>query len=67
MFIHKVDGLPDDQREEAQKNIEMYIRDEMHHSAEIKLNFKTWLTSVYEYTIFHALSDVNEKLIDYVS
>ena len=62
MFIHKVDGLSDDQRAEALKDINFKVNDEL-SEAGIQINLKTQLTSVYDYSIFEALSIVGQKLI----
>ena len=66
MFIHKVDGLSDDQRSEALKDINFKVNDEL-SEAGISINLKTQLTSVYDYSIFEALSIVGQKLIPEVS
>ena len=62
MFIHKVDGLSDDQRAEHLKDINFKVNDEL-SEAGISINLKTQLTSVYDYSIFEALSIVGQKLI----
>ena len=62
MFIHKVDGLSDDERTEKLKDINFKISDEL-NEANINIIPKTQLTSVYDYSIFEALSIVGQKLI----
>lgn len=62
VFIHKVDGLSDDQRAEALKDINFRVNDDL-AEAGISINLKTQLTSVYDYSIFEALSIVGQKLI----
>ena len=62
VFIHKVDGLSDDQRTDALKEINYIINEEL-TEAGITLIPKTQLTSVYDYSIFEALSIVGQKLI----
>jgi Ras-related GTP-binding protein C/D len=57
-----VDGLSDDQRAEALKDINFKVNDEL-TEAGISINLKTQLTSVYDYSIFEALSIVGQKLI----
>lgn len=62
VFIHKVDGLSEDQRADAFRDINFRVNDEL-NEAEIAIPYKIHLTSVYDYSIFKALSVVGQKLI----
>jgi len=61
--VHKVDGLSDDYRIDTYRDIVQRVQDELlDHSAEnAPVNFHS--TSIYDHTIFEALSKVIQKLI----
>nr|ACO15112.1 Ras-related GTP-binding protein C [Caligus clemensi] len=62
VFIHKVDGLSDDTKMDAQRDIHQRATDELSEMClEIHLTF--YLTSIYDYSIFEAFSKVVQKLI----
>ncbi|XP_040575012.1 ras-related GTP-binding protein C [Lepeophtheirus salmonis] len=62
VFIHKVDGLPDDTKMVTQRDIHQRATDELSEMClEIHLTF--YLTSIYDYSIFEAFSKVVQKLI----
>jgi len=65
VFIHKVDGLSDEQKLEAQRNIYQQVHEELSQSKlageDIHLNF--YLTSIFDHSIFEAFSKVVQQLI----
>lgn len=63
VFIHKVDGLSDEHKIEAQRDIQQRATDELAdaHLDQIRLSF--YLTSIYDHSIFEAFSKVIQKLI----
>ena len=63
VFIHKVDGLSDEHKMEAQRDIQQRASDELAdaHLDQIRLSF--YLTSIYDHSIFEAFSKVIQKLI----
>jgi len=64
VFIHKVDGLTDDNKIETHRDIQQQAMD---HLSEGKLdnNFRLsfYLTSIYDHSIFEAFSKVIQKLV----
>ena len=66
MFIHKVDGLPDDQRSEVLKDITARTNEDL-REAGVDVYLNTQLTSVYNHSILDAVSKVSQKLIPEVS
>jgi len=65
VFIHKADGLNDDNKIETQRDIQQNAMDllaqEDSTNGEIHMSF--YLTSIYDHTIFEAFSKVIQKLI----
>eukprot|EP00003_Mantamonas_plastica_P013680 TRINITY_DN2384_c0_g2_i1.p1 TRINITY_DN2384_c0_g2~~TRINITY_DN2384_c0_g2_i1.p1 ORF type:complete len:307 (-),score=122.65 TRINITY_DN2384_c0_g2_i1:58-978(-) len=61
IFIHKVDGLTDDQRIEAQSEIQQRVMEDLDENDSIHLS--VYLTSIYDHSIFEAFSKVIQKLI----
>ncbi|KRY13880.1 Ras-related GTP-binding protein D [Trichinella patagoniensis] len=63
VFVHKVDGLADDQKVEAQREIFQRVNDDLLDTqfSNIQLNF--YLTSIYDHSIFESFSRVVQKLI----
>ncbi|GAB6019203.1 hypothetical protein CHUAL_000818 [Chamberlinius hualienensis] len=62
VFIHKVDGLSDDNKIETQRDIHQRANDDLiDNGLDIHLSF--YLTSIYDHSIFEAFSKVVQKLI----
>ncbi|KAJ6642278.1 Ras-related GTP-binding protein C [Pseudolycoriella hygida] len=63
VFIHKVDGISDEEKQETQRDIHQRATDDLADSGfdQILLNFH--LTSIYDHSIFEAFSKVVQKLI----
>eukprot|EP01089_Gocevia_fonbrunei_P016147 TRINITY_DN4935_c0_g5_i1.p1 TRINITY_DN4935_c0_g5~~TRINITY_DN4935_c0_g5_i1.p1 ORF type:complete len:380 (-),score=60.99 TRINITY_DN4935_c0_g5_i1:99-1145(-) len=65
VFIHKVDGLSDDQKIDAQRDIQQQAMDCLAESnlekKDVHISFH--LTSIYDHSIFEAFSKVIQKLI----
>lgn len=60
VFIHKVDGLSDDQKIETQREVQSQIESATDNlSAQVALN----LTSIYDHSIFEAFSKCVQRLI----
>lgn len=63
MFIHKVDGLSDDSKIEAQRDISSRVNEELADNGLDTLKLSYYLTSIYDHSIFEAFSKVVQKLI----
>nr|SVE73633.1 EOG090X08AZ [Daphnia atkinsoni] len=63
VFIHKVDGLSDDHKIEAQRDIHQRANDELMEEGFDSVNLSFYLTSIYDHSIFEAFSKVVQKLI----
>lgn len=63
VFIHKVDGLSDDHKIEAQRDIHQRSNDELIEEGFESVNLSFYLTSIYDHSIFEAFSKVVQKLI----
>ncbi|KAL5515759.1 hypothetical protein EMCRGX_G000975 [Ephydatia muelleri] len=63
VFIHKVDGLSDDRKIEAQRDIHQRATDELADVGLEGIHLSFYLTSIYDHTIFEAFSRVVQKLI----
>mmetsp|Transcript_43857 Transcript_43857/g.110571 ORF Transcript_43857/g.110571 Transcript_43857/m.110571 type:complete len:363 (+) Transcript_43857:202-1290(+) len=63
VFIHKVDGLSDDHKIEAQRDIQQQAMDDLMDSKLANLHLSFYLTSIYDHSIFEAFSKVIQKLI----
>lgn len=63
VFIHKVDGLTDDVKMDAQKDIQQQAIEDLAEAKldDVRLSF--YLTSIYDHSIFEAFSKVIQKLI----
>ncbi|XP_022704137.1 ras-related GTP-binding protein C-like isoform X1 [Varroa jacobsoni] len=60
VFIHKVDGLSDDQKIETQREVQSQIESATDNlSAQVALN----LTSIYDHSVFEAFSKCVQRLI----
>merc|ERR1711879_852051 len=62
VFIHKVDGLSDDHKIEAQRDIQQQALDDL-ADAKLDVHLSFYLTSIYDHSIFEAFSKVIQKLI----
>lgn len=63
VFIHKVDGLSDDSKIEAQRDINSQTTDRLAFSGYQDVRPSFYLTSIYDHTIFEAFSKVVQKLV----
>ncbi|CAG8558997.1 2433_t:CDS:2 [Paraglomus occultum] len=62
VFIHKVDALSDDYKLDTQRNIHQRTMDAL-SDAELEIEPRFHLTSIYDHSIFEAFSKVIQKLI----
>jgi len=63
VFIHKVDGLSDDNKIETQRDILQRATDELADAGMENIRLSFHLTSIYDHSIFEAFSKVVQKLI----
>jgi Ras-related GTP-binding protein C/D len=63
VFIHKVDGISDDNKIELQRDIHQRAYDGLSESGLDELRLSYYLTSIYDHSIFEAFSKVVQKLI----
>jgi len=64
VFIHKVDGLSEDQKIDVQRDIQQQAMDYLSEGKlDKKVHLTFYLTSIYDHTIFEAFSRVVQKLI----
>lgn len=63
VFIHKVDGLSDDRKLEAQRDIHHRATDDLADAGLEGIHLSFYLTSIYDHSIFEAFSRVVQKLI----
>jgi len=63
VFIHKVDGLTEDQRLEVHRNVQQQVREELFQSKLDEVHLTFYLTSIYDHSIFEAFSKVIQRLI----
>jgi len=63
VFIHKVDGLSDDHKIEAQRDIYQRANDDLVDAGLEGIHLGFYLTSIYDHSIFEAFSKVVQKLI----
>jgi len=63
VFIHKVDGLSDEQKLEVQRTIQHQAMDELMQSKLEGIHLNFYLTSIFDHSIFEAFSKVVQKLI----
>lgn len=63
VFIHKVDGLSDDQKIECQREIQSQATDDLVEAKLDNVHLSFYLTSIYDHSIFEAFSKVIQKLI----
>jgi len=67
VFIHKVDGLSDDHKMEAHRNIQQQVMDGLNEGKLEDIQLSYHLTSIYDHSIFEAFSKVIQKLIPQLS
>lgn len=63
VFIHKVDGLSDDNKIETQRDIHQRSTDDLAEAGLENVHLSFHLTSIYDHSIFEAFSKVVQKLI----
>ncbi|XP_064399902.1 ras-related GTP-binding protein D-like [Halichondria panicea] len=63
VFIHKVDGLADERKIEAQRDIHQRATDDLADAGLDGIHLSFYLTSIYDHSIFEAFSRVVQKLI----
>ncbi|PVD32042.1 hypothetical protein C0Q70_07469 [Pomacea canaliculata] len=63
VFIHKVDGLSDDNKIETQRDIHQRSTDDLAEAGMENVHLSFHLTSIYDHSIFEAFSKVVQKLI----
>lgn len=63
VFIHKVDGLSDDNKMETQRDIHQRSTDDLVEAGLESVHLSFHLTSIYDHSIFEAFSKVVQKLI----
>ncbi|KAI9033125.1 ras-related GTP binding D [Hyaloraphidium curvatum] len=63
VFIHKVDGLSEDQKIDTQRDIHQRITDELGDAGFENVQLSFYLTTIYDHSIFEAFSKVIQKLI----
>uniref|UniRef100_A0A1B6CL71 Ras-related GTP-binding protein n=1 Tax=Clastoptera arizonana TaxID=38151 RepID=A0A1B6CL71_9HEMI len=63
VFIHKVDGLTEDNKMETQRDIHQRATDDLTDSGFEQIHLSFHLTSIYDHSIFEAFSKVVQKLI----
>eukprot|EP00128_Syssomonas_multiformis_P008069 Colp12_sorted_trinity150504_noHs@8770 len=63
VFIHKVDGLSDDHKMEAQRDIYTRATEQLYDAGLSDIHLSFYLTSIYDHSIFEAFSKVVQKLI----
>jgi Ras-related GTP-binding protein C/D len=66
VFIHKVDGLSDDQRIETQRDIQQKVMDALQDDGLEDIHPSFHLTSIFDHSIFEAMSKVIQKLIPHM-
>ncbi|KAJ5490792.1 GTP-binding protein gtr2 [Penicillium diatomitis] len=67
VFIHKVDALSEEYRQDAYQDIVQRITDELNDCGYENAPVHFYLTSIYDYSVFEAFSKVIQKLIPNLS
>jgi len=62
VFIHKVDGLSDEQKLDVNRNIHQQTMEELTNSKLEGIYINFFVTSIYDHSIFEAFSKVIQKL-----
>ncbi|BFZ54966.1 GTP-binding protein gtr2 [Savitreella phatthalungensis] len=63
VFVHKIDGLSDDYRIDAQRDVQQRTVDELTDIGMDNVSLSFHLTSIFDHSIFEAFSKVIQKLI----
>ncbi|KAK4189591.1 hypothetical protein QBC35DRAFT_380043 [Podospora australis] len=63
VFVHKVDALAEDYRQDIVRDVRMQIADELGDNGVEELNMRFHATSIYDHSIFQAFSKVIQQLI----
>jgi Ras-related GTP-binding protein C/D len=63
VFIHKVDGLADDNKLERSSSIQQRVANELADARLEPIPLSYYLTSIYDHSIFEAFSKVVQKLV----
>jgi Ras-related GTP-binding protein C/D len=63
VFVHKVDGLSEDYKEETFRDINQRVQDELSDAGYENAPVYFYKTSIYDHSIFEAFSKVIQKLI----
>jgi len=63
VFVHKVDGLSDDFKNEIKQDINQRVMDELSDNGYENAPVQFYSTSIYDHSIFDAFSKVIQKLI----
>ena len=66
VFIHKIDSLNDEFRAEVYQDIAQRVGDDLNDQGYINPNVSYHMTSIYDYSIFEALSKVVQKLVPHL-
>ncbi|KAK7575918.1 hypothetical protein V9T40_012204 [Parthenolecanium corni] len=66
VFIHKIDGLTEDNKIETQRDIHQRAMDDLSDSGFDQLQLNFHLTSIYDHSIFEAFSKVVQRLMIYL-
>ena len=66
VFIHKTDSLNDEFRAEVYQDIAQRVNDDLNDQGYINPNVSFHMTSIYDYSIFEALSKVVQKLVPHL-
>ncbi len=59
MFIHKVDGLADERKIEAQRDIHQRATDDLADAGLDGIHLSFYLTSIYDHSIFEVCTTVS--------
>ena len=63
VFVHKVDGLSEEYKTDTFRDIRQRTQDELSDLGYDNANVRFFMTSIYDHTIFEAMSSVIQKLL----
>jgi len=63
VFVHKVDGLSEDVKDDTLRDIRQRVQDRLEDEGLEDVHINFYMTSVYDYSVFEACSRVVQKLI----
>ena len=66
VFVHKVDGLTDDNKIDTQRDLQQRLAVELDDSGLHEVQPRFHLTSIYDHSVFEAFSKVVQNLIDHI-